>query len=214
MVNLCLQARGLFPVCSQRSLKSNCRVVLVDSARGLGEKEGGETEMAESKKGGRKEGRAWSDRKFSNIFLAKVNQERWRCAAYAETFRRVQFPFRLAFRSLFLFAWNESPKALGIDNLLISTFQSGRQPMIINRPNGRITIGTETFRGTISPPIRTFEFLWIPKPNFLEKSLLFKPVSVLVILTRFDRSFFLILFFVRSETETNNSFKNFYVHIQ
>lgn len=91
---------------------------------------------------------AGSDRKFSNIFLAKVNQKRGGVVPRMQKLR-IQFPpFGC---SLFLLAppGTDLSQSLGIDNLLISTFQSGRQPMIINRPNGRITIGTETFRATI-----------------------------------------------------------------
>lgn len=84
-------------------------MVLVDSARGWVKKEG-KTKMAESKKGGRKEG-AGSDRKFSNIFLAKVNQERWRCAAYAETAHSIPLSASVPLPIFVRPAWNESPKA-------------------------------------------------------------------------------------------------------
>lgn len=102
---------------------------------------------------------AGSDRKFSNIFLAKVNQKRGGVVPRMQKLR-IQFPpFDC---SLFLLAppGTDLSQSLGIDNLLISTFQSGRQPMIINRPNGRITIGTETFNDPPRfEPFNFFEFL-------------------------------------------------------
>lgn len=102
---------------------------------------------------------AGSDRKFSNIFLAKVNQKRGGVVPRMQKLR-IQFPpFGC---SLFLLAppGTDLSQSLGIDNLLISTFQSGRQPMIINRPNGRITIGTETFNDPPRfEPFNFFEFL-------------------------------------------------------